>query len=294
MTRLDRAAGTGARAVCQGGGNPEPVLRADLHERNALCPSFDHAPKIERARFVLPGFVELRAVEQRAAVVADDRILSGRARGIGVLGGLKHFVLQAAFGHLHALGRAVFFEKRIPFGFVYRGLPGVQFLLLLVQLLLALAEAGLQLLDFRVDLLLRRERLLSFHDRAECRNEVGQVDLQVVVHDLAAELRAECIAAIFRLQHVGKPFFETLEVDRSVLRSVLLPAGVKRAERLAPIRAGLLRRNLGLGSRRRCLRRGGGRGILGGNEGGRPQKDGAPESCLGHWSRVTGVDKAEC
>ena len=89
---LDRRAGW-VRPVGQVAGHEELPLVADFHFLQCLGPAGDHAVDGELGRLAAVGAVELRAVEQRAAIVATD-FVGERGRRAGAL--LEDFVLQAA------------------------------------------------------------------------------------------------------------------------------------------------------------------------------------------------------
>src|SRR5260370_4476715 len=78
--RADRAPGP-ALAVSQLRGDEQLPLRSHGHELQRLSPAFDHFVDRKGSRLAtLVGTVELRVVQERAAVIANDGIGGCRLR----------------------------------------------------------------------------------------------------------------------------------------------------------------------------------------------------------------------
>src|SRR5580700_4998296 len=137
----------GARAavsISQIGWNEELPLRTDRHKLKRLGPSFDHSSDGERGRLpTLVAAVELGAVDQRAAIVADHGIARGGLRPCACGHDL---VLQPAGQCDYAFFTFVSGEKSVAFFLVaFRGLLHLG-LLLLVHLFLHFSHHGLSFL----------------------------------------------------------------------------------------------------------------------------------------------------
>src|SRR4029077_7158357 len=99
-------------------------------------PAFDHSGDRESSGLAaLVGTVELRAVQERAAVIADDRV---RGRRLGARALLENLVLQPAGQRDDAILCLVGFKE-------FKTLLLVGFAELLSQFLLPLAHVALQL-----------------------------------------------------------------------------------------------------------------------------------------------------
>src|SRR5690606_18452197 len=111
LVRADRATRRALLAVTQLARDPEPVLAADRHQRDALLPARDHLPQCKHRRLVaLVGAVERLAVQQRALVVHADHVVGGRPRAV-TLG--DDLVLQTGFGGLHPVLVLVGGQERV-------------------------------------------------------------------------------------------------------------------------------------------------------------------------------------
>src|SRR5689334_15551344 len=141
--RADVASRT-ARAVGQVGRNKDLPFRAGRHELQRFRPTLDDPADIEGRRLAaLVRTVELRAIEQRSAVVDGDRVAGG---GLGAGALLKNLVLETVGKCGDTLFRFIRGQELLAFFLV--GLAKLLHLcfLFLAQLFLLSAEVRLQCL----------------------------------------------------------------------------------------------------------------------------------------------------